>query len=399
MYAPISYAEHLFPNKVNSTKAHKPKIVDNNLSVALHPTPKLDDGGFYMTVDDLRAKVEPVAKALGVEQDEERKGKALQAMLHSANQNKEMYDYFQHANQKRRDDAREALIKKAQDDLERGGHNVPPEQVRERVERNMVDQSIQQTMERPPVTPVHNPTVNELLGQTTPVGLETPAQEEVYTQGYYSAQSGRSERSGRSRISQELRGQGLNLNYLLGGFPNAEVNINDTRLPLRPANPNIALPTEVRALYAQNQSNGGMAPIQSLTDLFGDVYNRLLRPAPVAQQQGLVLQRIAKDTTPLSLPAQSQSGADFRPKQTSPALALVKSPQGTPMQHPTREEILKMKQADLIKLFDREKASRRDLISNSHFKSRMGGDVIDAPRGAKINAQRNYLADVIHGKK
>ena len=107
---PLSYNDYLFPNKQLLKKAHVPQIVFNNLSVALRPTPRLDAGGFAMTVDDIRAKAEPVATMLAKEQEDRVKVQRSLELNHHEREHENINQYFENENMKRRQKARDAYM-------------------------------------------------------------------------------------------------------------------------------------------------------------------------------------------------------------------------------------------------------------------------------------------------
>ena len=266
---PLSYNDYLFPNKTLPKKAHVPQLVSNTLSVALHSAPRLDEGGFAMTVDDLRAKAEPVALMLAQEQEDRIRVQKSLAINHHEREHENMNQYFENENLKRRQEAREAYMQKAKADLKRAGHNVPDAEVEKKVEEKLVDRSVGGTLENPPVTEMN----------LTPQDIMQHSQEQTQDE------------SG-------LMGQGLNLNTLLGGFPSNPTDATpEVRLPPF-TDVNRSLPTAHQALFAQSQSSGGLAPIRNADELASDIFDRVLQPSSSAAQAGAVQQALSQITVP-----------------------------------------------------------------------------------------------------
>ena len=295
---PLSYNDYLFPNKQFPKKAHVPQLVTNTLSVALHPTPRLDEGGFVMTVDDLRAKAEPVAQMLAQEQEERLSVQKSLAINHHEREQENIKQYFEYASMKRRQAAHEAYIKKAKQDLQRAGHNVPDAEVEKKVREKLVDKSVQGTMERPPMQEEHALTTRDVSERTQE---ETPDE-------------------------TGLMGQGLHLGRLLGGFPSAPTDTTpEVRLPPF-TDVNRALPTAHQALFAQSQSSGGLAPVRNADELATDIFDTVLRPSPRAAQAGAVQQALSQVTVPRGDAigyAQGGSAVSFRPVSAAGGARVV----------------------------------------------------------------------------
>jgi hypothetical protein len=279
---PLSYNDYLFPNKQLSRKAHVPQIVSNNLSVALHPTPRLDAGGFAMTVDDIRAKAEPVATMLAKEQEDRLKVQKSLELNHHEREHENINQYFENENMKRRQEARDAYMQKAKADLKRAGHNVPDAEVEKKVEDRLVDKSVGSTLENPPVTDTQLK-AGDIIQETQGDGL---------------------------------MGQGMNLNTLLGGFPASPADVTpEFNLPPF-TDVNRTLPTAHEALFAQTQSNGGLAPVRNADELASDIFDTLLKPSSSAAKAGAVQQALSQVTVPAGVAtglAQGGSAVDLRP--------------------------------------------------------------------------------------
>jgi hypothetical protein len=281
---PLSYNDYLFPNKQFSKKAHVPQLVSNNLSVALRPTPKLDAGGFQMTVEDIRSKSEPGAMRLAQEQDDRNNQERTQALNHHAQEHDNIRSYFENENIRRRQEAREAYMKKAKEDLRRAGHNVPDAEVEKKVEDRLVDRSVGGTLENPPVTDT----------QLNP--------DDIIQQG-----------------REGLTGQGLNLNTLLGGFPSTtpEDSAPALRLPTF-TDVNTAVPTTYLALLAETRSNGGLGPVRNVDELASDVFDKVLKPTPRAARAGEIQRVESQVTVPAGAMGLAQGGSAVNFKPVAP---------------------------------------------------------------------------------
>jgi hypothetical protein len=292
---PISYSKNLFPNKI--VTGYQPKIirVDNTLYAKVRPSPRLVEGGFNITEEDIRERADPVARLLVEDHEDQKAAKVINTRLREEMQKKEMFEYFLHENRKRRDDARNALVKRAYDNIQRQNDNANLETIAQRVDEHLQEREIERTLAQPPTIAHEELQHHHIVDHFNP--------DHVF-----------GEQAHRDAITTGLMGQGMNLSRLLGGYPKITISHEPQDKLRLPIDPNITLPDNISSLYSQFQGSGGIAPVRNNGELQVDIFDNLLQPH--ALESGIRQRERAEALTHLDLglniPIQSEHGVDFR---------------------------------------------------------------------------------------
>jgi hypothetical protein len=304
---PISYSEHLFPNKV-MISGFQPKTRENSYS-ALRPSPQMENRGFEFFDRDIRSQADPVARLLVEEHEEKKALTRIKMDMHHKKQKSELEQYFYNENIKRKNEAHQALMDKAMKQLQESGLNQPVEVVRAQIENRLAEQHINRVMSQPRTHEAPDITHAEVTGQHFDAPVQEPDNE-----------------SRQRDLPYLLLEEGMNMRRALGGYPTTERTTDADQREQQSFDPNVAIPTNIASWYGSMKTSGGMAPVRNNEELEMDVFDRVLLPS--AQMQGQILQSASRATTNpalgLDVPAQAGIAINFKPRTTEENINILR---------------------------------------------------------------------------